>query len=130
MDRFGRIWAAVPPLLGLALLHFAVFTIHDGTGFLIMASAMALANGLGSGIILTIGADLAPPEARNEFLASYRLITDVGVAGSAPLLSGLTGAIGLGAAMATFGGIGLIGAYLLWRYIPVYIPKVSAQTAD
>ena len=127
MDRWGRIWAAVPPLIGLALLHGMMFLVHDGTGFLLMACGMALANGLGSGIILTIGADLAPPHSRNEFLASYRLIVDLGVAGSAPLLSTLTVAFGLGAAMASFGIVGLVGAGLMWRYIPKFIPLVRSS---
>lgn len=122
MDRWGRFWAAVPPLLGLAILHIFIFTVHDGTGFLLMAGAMALANGFGSGIILTMGADLAPADSRNEFLASYRLITDVGVASAPPLLSILTSAVGLAAGMAAFGVVGLFGAGLLWRYIPKFIP--------
>ena len=129
MDRYGRIWAAVPPLIGIALLHLVMFTVQDGTGFLLIACAMALANGLGSGIILTIGADLAPPHARNEFLASYRLITDLGVATATPLLSALTVAFGLGAAMASFGVIGLAGAGLMWRYIPRFIPLVRSSDA-
>ncbi|MEY4648678.1 MAG: hypothetical protein RL009_1094, partial [Actinomycetota bacterium] len=94
MDRWGRFWAAVPPTLGLGVLHIFVFTVHDGTGFLLLAGAMALANGFGSGIILTMGADLAPADARNEFLASYRLITDIGVAAAPPLLSAITVATG------------------------------------
>ncbi len=123
MDRWGRFWAAVPPLAGLAILHIFIFAVHDGTGFLLMAGAMALANGFGSGIILTIGADLAPADARNEFLASYRLITDVGVASAPPLLSMLSGLFGLAGAMASFGFIGLFGAALMARNLPKYIPK-------
>ena len=107
----------------LAILHIFIFAVHDGTGFLLMAGAMALANGFGSGIILTIGADLAPADARNEFLASYRLITDVGVASAPPLLSMLSGLFGLAGAMASFGFIGLFGAALMARNLPKYIPK-------
>ncbi len=124
MDRWGRFWAAVPPTLGLGILHIFVFTVHDGTGFLLLAGAMALANGFGSGIILTMGADLAPADARNEFLASYRLITDIGVAAAPPLLSAITVATGeLAIGMASFGALGLAGGLLMWRYIPRFIPK-------
>jgi len=84
---------------------------------------MALANGFGSGVILTIGADLAPAGQRNEFLASYRLITDVGVAAAPPALSALASGIGLAAGMASFGVVGFVGVWLLWRYLPIYIPK-------
>ena len=123
MDRYGRFWAAVPPMIGLGLLHLTVGFVHDGTGFLLLAGAMALANGFGSGIILTIGADLAPSDARNEFLASYRLITDIGVASAPPVLSAFAAAFGLATAMAIFGVVGIGGGLLMWRYIPRLIPK-------
>ncbi len=122
MDRFGRFWAAVPPMLGLGLMHLTIVFVHDAPGFLILALAMALANGLGSGIILTIGADLAPPDARNEYLASYRLITDIGVASAPPLLSLVAAGAGLGFAMSTFGVIGIFGGLLMWRFLPTMIP--------
>lgn len=124
MDRWGRFWAAVPPTIGLGILHIFVFTAQDSTGFLLLASAMALANGFGSGIILTMGADLAPADARNEYLASYRLITDIGVAAAPPLLSAAavwTGELSL--AMSGFGALGIFGGLLMWRYIPRFIPK-------
>jgi MFS family permease len=123
MDRFGRFWAAVPPMIGLGMLHLTVGFVHDGTGFLLLAGAMALANGFGSGIILTIGADLAPSDARNEFLASYRLITDIGVASAPPVLSAFAAAFGLATAMTIFGVVGIGGGLLMWRYIPRLIPK-------
>ena len=87
---------------------------------------MALANGLGSGIILTMGADLAPSDARHEYLASYRLITDLGVAAASPALAAITAATSLATGMATFGVIGIAGGLLMWRYIPVLIPKSAA----
>ena len=126
MDRWGRFWAAVPPTIGLGILHIFVFTAQDSTGFLLLASAMALANGFGSGIILTMGADLAPADARNEYLASYRLITDIGVAAAPPLLSAAavwTGELSL--AMSGFGVLGIFGGLLMWRYIPRFIPTPS-----
>jgi MFS family permease len=123
MDKHGRFWAAVPPTLGLGVLHLFVFSATDGLTFLALACAMALANGLGSGIILTMGADLAPVDARHEYLASYRLITDVGVAAASPALAAITAATSLAAGMATFGVIGIAGGFLMWRYIPTLIPK-------
>jgi MFS family permease len=123
MDRYGRFWAAVPPMIGLGLLHFTVGFVHDGTGFMLLAGAMALANGFGSGIILTIGADLAPADARNEFLASFRLITDIGIASAPPLLSALAALFGLATSMSIFGAIGIGGGLLMWRYIPQLLPK-------
>jgi len=131
MDRFGRRWAAIPTSIGLGLTHMLVFLAVDANGFLWVALAMALANGLGSGIVLTLGADLAPSHARNEFLASYRLVVDTGLAATPWVLSSLTTAIGLGAAMASFGVLGFVGAGLFAKYIPELIEhrRVSAVEA-
>jgi hypothetical protein len=79
---------------------------------------MSLVNGLGSGIILVIGADLAPKGERNEFLASYRLLVDTGVAAAPLLISGITAFVGLSVAMFTVSGLGIIGAILANRYLP------------
>jgi MFS family permease len=96
MDRFGRRAAAVPTLIASGIVFLLVFTAHDASGFLLICLGLALANGIGSGVIMVIGADLAPQKSRNEFLASYRLMTDAAQAGTGPLLSLLTVAVGLG----------------------------------
>jgi MFS family permease len=120
MDKFGRRFAAVPTLIGMGLTHMLVGFAVDGSLFLAVALLMSLANGVGSGVILVLGADLAPPAARNEFLASYRLVIDAGVAASAPVLSGLTILVGLGAGMSVMGGLALGGAWLMWHYLPKF----------
>ncbi|MDE2592396.1 MAG: MFS transporter [Actinomycetales bacterium] len=123
MDRFGRVWAAVPTLIGLGITHMTVGLAQDSTGFLLLALAMALANGLGSGVILVLGADLAPQDARSEFLGGYRVLVDGAVAASSPLLSWLTllsGSVAVG--MGAFGFLGLFGAWLMLRFIPRYAP--------
>lgn len=120
VDRFGRRWAAMPTLTGMALSLFALTFAQDATGFLLVALALSLSNALGSGLVMVIGADLAPKDARNEFLASYRLMIDGGVAMTAPALSLMTVLFGLPIAIAGFGVISLAGAFGMWRYIPKY----------
>ena len=120
MDRFGRRFAAVPTLLGMGVTHILVGFAVDGSLFLTVALLMSLANGVGSGVVLVLGADLAPPGARNEFLASYRLLIDAGVAAAAPVLSGLTILIGLAGGMSVMGGVAFGGAWLMWRYLPKF----------
>jgi MFS family permease len=78
MDRFGRKWASVPSFsimaLGILLVPFAnSFWTLAGAGVVI-----GLGNGLGSGSMMTLGADLSPPEATGEFLGVWRLIGDFG----------------------------------------------------
>jgi MFS family permease len=120
MDRFGRGFAAVPTLVGLGLTHLLVGLAVDGNTFLMLALLMSLANGIGSGVIMVLGADLAPPDKRPEFLASYRLLVDFGDASAPAILAPLVLSIGLTAAMASFGVLGFIGAGLMYRYIPRY----------
>ena len=126
MDKFGRRAAAVPTLIGLSITHMIVFAAINEPLFFVIAIAMSLANGLGSGLILTLGADLAPTDARNEFLAGFRLLVDGGVAAAPPLLAGLAASIGLASGMALFGVLGLGAAALSWRYIPVFIKHEKA----
>jgi MFS family permease len=91
MDRFGRKVAAVPSF-GLMALGVALIPLtHDFTTLLLVAMLIGLGNGLGSGTMMTLGADLAPPGATGEFLGLWRLIGDIGaVAG--PIAVGLVAA--------------------------------------
>lgn len=120
MDKWGRRWAVVPSLVGMAVTHFALIFAHTPTWFLVVAIAMSLANATGSGVVLTLGADLAPEEGRNEFLAAYRLLVDAGVAVTPVAISGLTVLISLGGAMGVMAGLSLVGAGIGWRYLPKY----------
>jgi MFS family permease len=118
MDRFGRRWSALPTLLGLSFTFSLLTLATDETTFLAVALLMSLANGVGSGIILVIGADLAPKGERNEFLASYRLLVDSGVAAAPLVISGVTALVGLSTAMFTVSGLGIVGAIMAYRYVP------------
>lgn len=118
VDRFGRRWAAMPTLTGMAVSLFALTLAQDSTGFLLVAIALSLSNALGSGLVMVIGADLAPKDARNEFLAFYRLMIDGGVAMTAPAISLMTLAFGLPLAFVGIGVITLGGAIGMWRHIP------------
>jgi MFS family permease len=121
MDKFGRRAAAVPTMIGLSITHMLIFTANSETEFFVLAIVTALVNGIGSGLVLTLGADLAPVDARNEFLAGFRLLIDGGVAAAPPALAVLAATIGLGAGMFSFGVFGLVGAFLLHRYIPEFV---------
>jgi MFS family permease len=118
MDRFGRRWSAIPTLLGLSLTFSLLTLATNETTFLAVALLMSLANGVGSGIILVIGADLAPKGERNEFLASYRLLVDSGVAAAPLVISGVTALLGISIAMFTVSGLGIVGAFMAYRYVP------------
>jgi MFS family permease len=91
MDRFGRKVAAVPSFslmaLGIGLIPFT----HDFLTLALAAILVGLGNGLGAGLMMTLGADLAPRGATGEFLGLWRLIGDVGSV-FGPLIVGLVAA--------------------------------------
>ena len=123
MDKFGRAFAAVPTLLGMGITHLIDGIATDSGTLLMLALLMSLAKGVGSGVIMVLGADLAPKDKRNEFLASYRLLVDFGDAAAPPILSALIVPFGLTWAMASFGLLGFIGAGLMLKFIPIYAVK-------
>jgi len=114
VDRRGRKWSAVPSMVlfavGLALLPLA----HGFYSLLAVVLLLGLANGLGTGVVMIIGADLAAASGRRgEFLGVWRLIGDVGMSG-APLLAGaLVQVSGLVLASSVAAGIGFAGVLIM-----------------
>ena len=127
MDRFGRRWVAAPTLVGLAITFSLLPFSFDDSTFLTVALIMSLSNALGSGIVMVLGADLAPPSKRNEYLASYRLLNDVGNAAAPQIIALLTTLISLSFAFFTLSGFSLIGALIMLRYLPKSGPAVRPE---
>uniref|UniRef100_UPI00211A3875 MFS transporter n=1 Tax=Microbacterium sp. BF1 TaxID=2821146 RepID=UPI00211A3875 len=64
MDRFGRLWAAMPAMVLMGAGFLALSFTHDVDAavlwFGMFAAVLGVGNGLSSGILLTLGADVAP----------------------------------------------------------------------
>lgn len=118
MDVRGRIWVAIPSslLMGLSLLVMPMAT--GVAAFLIVSLAIGLGNGIGSGIIMTLGADASPRQGRHAFLGIWRILADLGTSGGPLLLSAITALASLGIAISTTGLLGLVAAGVFWRWIP------------
>lgn len=126
MDRFGRLWSAVPSMIGLGLGHLVLAATHDVDArvgwFIAVAMMLSLANGVGSGILMTLGADLADPHDPAPFLGAWRFTGTLGGAGAPLVIAGVTAAFSIVSAAAVMGGLGLLGAAVLARYVPRYLP--------
>lgn len=126
MDRWGRKSVAIPCLsimaLGMLLLPLTgAFWSMAAVGVLI-----GFGNGLGSGIVMTLGADFSPAVGRAQFLGAWRLCGDLGTAGGPLVVAGVTAVVTLGGASLLMGGIGAAGAALILFRMPetLHAPKV------
>lgn len=128
MDRWGRKWVAIPCLVtiaaGLILIPVAV-TLPL---FVAVAMLTGFGNGMGAGINMTLGADFSPTTNRAEFLGVWRLLSDVGQLGGPLMLGAITGVATLGLASMATGGIGLLGAVVMWRFVPETLTKRQRVT--
>ncbi|KFF60294.1 major facilitator transporter [Cryobacterium sp. MLB-32] len=126
MDRFGRMWSAIPSMIGLGVGHLVLALTHDlptnVEWFIGIAMFLSLANGIGSGLLMTLGADLAPRRHPAAFLGAWRFTADAGSAAAPLAVAGVTGLVSLSLASGIMGVVGLVGAILLYRYIPRYAP--------
>jgi MFS family permease len=123
MDRFGRMWSAIPSMIGLGVAHLALALVTSEPWFIAVAIFMSLANGVGSGILMTLGADLAPQATPAPFLGAWRFMGDTGQAAAPLWVSAVTAVSSLAAASVSMAVFGLIGAGLLIRWIPRYVPR-------
>ncbi|MGO4104857.1 MFS transporter [Leifsonia sp. YAF41] len=130
MDRFGRMWTALPSMIGMGLGFLVLAFTHNlpnNVGWFIgVAMFLALANGIGSGLLMTVGADLAPPDNPAPFLGAWRFTGDLGSATAPLAVAAMIAAASLGVASGVMGIVGLIGAALLGRYLPRYAPRRPA----
>ncbi len=113
MDRFGRKKTALPCLLLFSLGFLALPAARVPALFVVAAVLVAIGNGIGSGINMTMSTDLAPAVHTVEFLAVWRTITDAGGAAGPVVIGFTSGALGIAAAAPVVGTIGLAGAAVM-----------------
>jgi len=120
MDRFGRVYVAVPTMivLGLGFLLLPLTTGPTSVG--LVAALMGLGNGISSGIVLTLGADAAPPQDRAQFLSGWRVCSDVGNAAGPLVISAVSALASLALAAVTMGLLTWAGSGWLVKWVPKY----------
>ncbi|MTD14847.1 MFS transporter [Nakamurella sp. YIM 132087] len=127
MDRKGRLVVAFPSMIILGVGMILVVFTSGFTSLLLVAMLLGFGNGIGAGLIMTLGADAAPAVGRPQFLAGWRLMSDAGNAAGPLLISGIALFAPLAAASIVIAVISFVGAEWLRHWIPRYDP-VSAAT--
>ncbi|HEV2107624.1 MAG TPA: MFS transporter [Thermomicrobiales bacterium] len=118
MDKFGRKVAAVPSFAVMAVGVSLIPLADSFAGLMAAAVIIGFGNGLGSGTMMTLGADLAPKGATGEFLGVWRLIGDTGQVGGPLVVGAMAGVLGLANsayALAFIGGVAALTLSFLVR---------------
>jgi MFS family permease len=128
MDTYGRLAIAVPSMV---LIGGGMICLPLSTGVLsltLVAVIMGIGNGVGSGIMMTLGADAAPADERVRFLGLWRFVSDAGNASGPVLVSVVAMAWTLAAAIVTLGATGLLAAAALARWTSRYSPYATPSS--
>jgi MFS family permease len=120
MDRFGRLSVAIPAMVVLGTTMVLLPLTGSALGLTVVAMVMSLGNGIGSGIMQTLGADTSPAEGRARFLAVWRLLSDSGNATGPLVVSVVAVVAGLAGGIVAVGCTGLLAAVALGRWVPRY----------
>ncbi len=128
MDSFGRLWIGVPAMIIMGASFAVIPFTSTYAALAVVAVILGFGNGISSGILMTLGADVAPATGRAQFLGVWRLFSDAGsVLGPAVLTAGAAlGSLAAGIwAMAALGAAA-VGAQLRW--VPRWSPHANRTT--
>lgn len=139
MDRFGRVAVATPCLvvMGVGYLGLGLATpwlchagpLVAGLGLGAAAVLMAIGNGLGSGILMTLGVDLSPERARTRHLARWQMIQGVGRLAAPSLVSAVSLVAPVAAAGLVTGVLCLAGGAWFFYFLPTATPRSKRAEA-
>ncbi|OYN95392.1 arabinose efflux permease [Enemella evansiae] len=112
-DRMGRTSVLVTCLLLLGV-GFAIVPLAPTVWvFVVGLVILSIGNGLGSGINMTLGADLSPPVGRARFLGYWTTLTQAGAFAGPGLVTAVVAAASLSAAVWALAAAPLFGAVWL-----------------
>jgi MFS family permease len=129
MDVYGRRWVAVPCAIVLGISFILMPLSHTAVTLALAAMVMGLGNGVGSGIVMTLAADISPAIGRPTFLGLWREVADAGTGIGPVILSAVTAIAGLGPGIIASGMVGFAAAAALWKWIPRPPPERAAERA-
>jgi MFS family permease len=128
MDRYGRMWVAVPSMVVLGVGMLLLPLAHSFGTLTAVALVLGVGNGIGAGLVMTLGADASPDDSRMQFLGGWRLMADLGNASGPAAVSAITVAFPVGAAAVVMGGAAFVGAGWLRVWLPRFDP-ISRRSA-
>jgi len=116
-DRWGRRWQGVPSTAMLAVGFILLPFTGNVAGITVAAILMGIGNGWGSGLLMTLGADLAPHRSRSVFLGLWMMLGDAGAL-AGPALVSLGAIASLAAGVFGVAAVGVVSTVMLRVWIP------------
>lgn len=137
MDRYGRAAVAVPCALlmgvGFVLLGLLGTLLADGgtaaalVALTVPTLLIGLGNGLGSGIVMTLGVDVSPVHGRTRYLAWWNTMLGAGRLAAPLAVTGITLFAPVAVAGAATGAVSLARGLWLIRILPRVTPSGSTR---
>jgi MFS family permease len=116
-DYWGRRAVALPCILMLAVGHFLIPLTDSYWTLFWVALLLGVGNGMGSGIVMTLGADLAPGTGRASFFGVWRCVADGGTAVGPLVDSGVVAVASIVLAGPVVGVLGLLTATVVGIWV-------------
>lgn len=110
MDTRGRMHVAVPVVVSMAVACLLLPLATAAWSVALVMALIAAGNGLGAGIVMTLGADASPTVGRSQFLGAWRLCGDIGNTGGPVLVSAVAAVAPLATACLVVGLLALAGS--------------------
>ncbi len=128
MDSFGRLWIGVPAMLAMGVAMAVLPFTATVAAVSWVAVLLGLGNGMSSGILMTLGADTAPPGERAQFLGIWRMFQDGGAALGPLVVAGGAAVGSLAAGIWVMAGSGAAAAAALGRWVPRWSVHANRTT--
>lgn len=128
MDRMGRLWIVIPSMAIMGVSMLLLPLTHSAWTMAAVGVLLGVGNGMGSGVMMTLGADVAPEGERAQFLGAWRVFHDAGNA-AGPLVISAGAALGsIAAGVWAIGVISVGTCTALGRFVPRWSVHANRRT--
>ncbi|MCL1871744.1 MAG: MFS transporter [Promicromonosporaceae bacterium] len=128
MDRMGRNWIAIPSMLVMGVALAMLPLTHGVASLAVVSMVLGFGNGIGSGILMTLGSDASPAHGRAQFLGLWRVLQDTGSAVGPLVVSAGTALGSLAAGIWATAVLGPTAAGALARWVPRWTVHANRST--
>ncbi|MDO5726345.1 MAG: MFS transporter [Bowdeniella nasicola] len=128
MDAFGRLWIGIPAMIVMGAAFIVIPLTATAWQLAAAAVLLGFGNGISSGILMTLGADIAPQAGRSKFLGIWRIFSDTGSLAGPTILTIGAGLGSLAGGIWVMGGVGVLAVIAQWVWVPKWSEHANRTT--